>query len=285
MAELNTRDIGSGHRDCRIRAEASKMLRSVKEIHGCTVVASDGDIGAVDEVYFDDVEWKIRYLVVETGSWLTERRVLISPHSVQHTERASNIHVHLTRQHVRDSPKVDTDKPVSRQHEIEYVNYYGYPRYWDGPDLVGLSSRPSFSLIEPARNLTSVAAQLSGLREAPPHDIHFRSTRAVEGYRIEAADGRIGEVSGFLFDDDAWAIRYVTFDTRKWWPGGKTVLLATQWIDDIDWTNSTISTTLTCDAIRHSPAYDDSVVLNRGDETMLHDYYRKNGYWTAAAQL
>jgi len=75
------------------------MLRSVKEIHGCTVVASDGDIGAVDEVYFDDVEWKIRYLVVETGNWLTERRVLISPHSVQHTERASNIHVNLTRQH------------------------------------------------------------------------------------------------------------------------------------------------------------------------------------------
>lgn len=58
------------------------MLRSIRRLHGDTVRAKDGDIGHINQAYFDDDNWCIRYLVVETGDWLHDRRVLISPYSV-----------------------------------------------------------------------------------------------------------------------------------------------------------------------------------------------------------
>ena len=112
-----------------------------------------------------------------------------------------------------------------------------------------------------------------------PVDVHLHSTNAVEGYHIEVADGSIGHVSGFIFDDVAWAIRYLTVDTRNWWPGGKEVLVATRWIDLIDWVGSTVSTRLSRDAIRSSPEYDDSVPLTRDYEKRLHEFHGRDGYW------
>jgi hypothetical protein len=121
------------------------MFRSIKSLHGCVVRAFDGDIGAVNQVYFDDESWGVRYLVVETGNWLSDRQVLISLYSVEHADVASNaIHVSLTRQQVRDSPNIDAHKPVSRQHEIEYLRYYSYPTYWGGPNLWGMGAYPAF---------------------------------------------------------------------------------------------------------------------------------------------
>ena len=121
------------------------MLRSIKSLHGCTVAARDGDIGSVDDVYFDDEAWGVRYLVVDTGNWMRERQVLISPYSVKHMDRESGtVHVHLARQQVQDSPNIDTHKPVSRQHETEYLLYYGYPTYWGGLNLWGMGSSPAF---------------------------------------------------------------------------------------------------------------------------------------------
>ena len=55
------------------------MLRSLKELQGYTISATDGDIGSVHDFYFDDQHWTVRYLVVDTGGWLSGRRVLVSP--------------------------------------------------------------------------------------------------------------------------------------------------------------------------------------------------------------
>ncbi|KAE8755466.1 PRC-barrel domain containing protein [Paraburkholderia madseniana] len=257
------------------------MLRSIKSLHGCTVAARDGDIGSVDDVYFDDEAWGVRYLVVDTGNWMRERQVLISPYSAKHMDRESGtVHVHLARQQVRDSPNIDTHKPVSRQHETEYLLYYGYPTYWGGLNLWGMGSSPAFDIKDVPPDPASEALPRP---DPDPHqapvDVHLHSTNAVEGYHIEVADGSIGHVSGFIFDDVAWAIRYLTVDTRNWWPGGKEVLVATRWIDLIDWVGSTVSTRLSRDAIRSSPEYDDSVPLTRDYEKRLHEFHGRDGYW------
>ncbi|MEO6538431.1 MAG: PRC-barrel domain-containing protein, partial [Ferruginibacter sp.] len=59
------------------------MERNIKSLTGYTIGATDGEIGNVDEFYFDDKDWIIRYLVVKTGSWLFGRKVLIAPQAVQ----------------------------------------------------------------------------------------------------------------------------------------------------------------------------------------------------------
>jgi hypothetical protein len=109
------------------------MLKNANHLKGLVIRATDGEIGTVDQLYFDDETWAIRYLMIETGGWLGGRRVLISPISVVHTDwQAKRLDVALTKKRVENSPDIDTHKPVSRQHEAAYLGYYGYPNYWGG---------------------------------------------------------------------------------------------------------------------------------------------------------
>ena len=110
-------------------------------------------------------------------------------------------------------------------------------------------------------------------------DVHLRSTGKVTGYHVQASDESIGHVEGFIFDDESWAIRYLVVDTRNWWPGGKRVLVATHWIDRIDWTERKVHTTLTRNAVKTSPEYEASATIDRKYETRLHDAYGREGYW------
>ena len=97
------------------------MLRNVKDLRGYAIRATDGVIGHVDDFYFDDEAWAIRYLVVETGRWLPDRQVLISPISIGHPDwSAQLLPVFLTKAQVKGSPDIDTNKPVSRQREAMY---------------------------------------------------------------------------------------------------------------------------------------------------------------------
>jgi hypothetical protein len=263
------------------------MLRSIEGLKGNTIAARDGLLGSVDEVYFDDEAWGVRYLVVDTGNWLNGNRVLISPYCIKHTDPgAGTVSVDLTREQVRYSPGIDTRQPVSRQHEVEYLRYYGYPTYWGGRDSWGMGGFPILGPmqvspgIEPEAFETQAFEPVQLKADTPLMDVHLQSTEAVTGYHIEACDGSIGHVSGFIFDDEAWVIRYLTVDTRNWWPGGKTVLLATQWIDAVDWLGSRIATELTREAIKNCPAYDDLVPLSRTYEMALHTFHSKDGYWT-----
>src|SRR5665213_3404720 len=119
------------------------MLHNVKELEGALVEAVDGQLGTVKDLYFDDKRWAIRYMVVETGTWLKGRKVLISPNAVHRVAWDDGVmHMSLTQQQVRDSPCIATDKPVSRQQEAAHHNYYGYPNYWDGINLWGLAAFP-----------------------------------------------------------------------------------------------------------------------------------------------
>lgn len=119
------------------------MLRSAEKLQGMALTASDGAIGEVSDLYFDDESWGVRYLVVNTGTWLNGRRVLVSPVAVRDVDAPTNqIFVNLTQKQVENSPDIDTRQPVSRQHESTLLSYYGYPVYWGGPFLWGAVSTP-----------------------------------------------------------------------------------------------------------------------------------------------
>ncbi len=249
------------------------MLKSVHKLDGATVRATDGDIGSVKEVFFDDQAWVVRYLVVDTGNWLSGRRVLMSPYAVGRAAADGDfIDVSLTREQVRNSPDVDTHQPVSRRMEREMSRYYAYPDYWDGSAMWGMTPLPMLPLPD------------AGTREreeapVPAEDVHLRSSASVTGYDIQASDESIGHVKDFIFDDETWAIRYVVVDTRNWWPGGKKVLIAHRWIERIDWDEKKVHTALTREQVKNSPEYDEAAVLDRGYEQRLHQAYERPGYW------
>ncbi len=268
------------------------MLRNVNDFYGFTVAASDGLIGEVRDCYFDDQTWTIRFFVVETGSWLGGRKVLISPLALHGLDWAAKaLSASLTRERVKASPDVDTSKPVSRQHEVEQFGYYGLPFYWGEEQLWGGGPRPGMSLAgyasprppaEPQETTDFVKAQ-ARLHRARGDDPHLRSCRAIERYHIHASDGDIGHVESLLLDDETWAIRYLIVNTSDWWLGHQK-LVAPPWITDIGWLDATVSVALTRQAVKDAPTYDAKALPNPEQERGLFEHYGHTDYGNLIAK-
>ena len=262
------------------------MLRSAKDLEGYAVQATDGLIGHVKDVYFDDQQWVARYFVVETGHWLSSRKVLISPLAIGRPDwTGSLLPVSINQEQVKNSPDIDTDKPVSRQHESRHLGYYGYPNYWGwGGGLWGSGAYPGEMLANVgyggcyADYLEGQPAQDPAQAEAEHGDHHLRSCNAVMKYQIQATDGDIGHVVRLLVDEDTWAVRYMVVETGSWWVGHQ-VLIAPQWIQEVRWSDSTVAVALTRQAVKDAPWYDAAVPLSREYEMDLYRHHGRGGYW------
>lgn len=227
------------------------MLRSIKQFYGDKLVASDADIGHVKDLYFDDQQWIVRYVVVDTGSWLSKRSVLIPPHAFNNFhEYGCCLRVSLTRKQIENSPAIESHKPISRQYENEYFRYYGWPPYWQGGEMWGPGGFP----MDPPPHFqpSEQSARSSG-----PHkgdDPHLRSTKALQGYRIQTSDGEIGRVTDFLMDDRTRVIRQCVVETGHWLTG-KEIVIPTSDIDRISYEESKVFMHVTKEFILHAPEY------------------------------
>jgi len=228
------------------------MLRSVQDLFRLAVGATDGEIGTAYNLLFHDQWWMVRYLVVESGSWLNRKRVLLAPAALGTPDWGRRVApVSLSREQVRSSPDVDTDRPVSRQQEMLMNRYYGWPDYWKEGSEAG---------------------------EEEARDPHLRSAREVMGYEMRARDGEVGSVEDFLLDDETWVLRYLVVDTGHWLPGRR-ILVAPPWIERVSWAQRSVIANLEKERIEKSPAYDPPVEVSREYEATLYDYYGQGKYW------
>jgi uncharacterized protein YrrD len=214
------------------------MLHHINDLYEKKLSAKDGEIGHVKDFYFDDKSWALRYLVVNTGTWLTGRLVLLSPHALGSLEtRAEALHVNLTRKQIENSPSIAAHRPVSRQYEEGYYQYYGWPAYWEGGGMWGAAGFP-------------VAPNPPNTQARPHHghnqrdDIHLHSTTAVKGYHLQAADGQVGAVSDFNVNDKTWAIESLLIETGHWYAHQK-ILIPTAEIERLSYEESKVVTRLT----------------------------------------
>jgi hypothetical protein len=187
---------------------------------------------------------------------------------------------------VRNSPSVDTDRPVSRQQELELNHYYAWPYYWTAPMLgagyIGAAAAPTAAALRAemsAKDRTMGASPRettveADMREAAKGDPHLRSAHEVRGYKIEARDGSIGHVEDFLIEDNTWAVRHLLVDTRNWWPGKK-VLVPLSDIREIDWANSRLHIALAREEIKAGPEFDPSRPLAVDYSDRLEAHYQK----------
>jgi len=242
------------------------QLRRMRELKSFTLRATDGDIGSLEELYFDDKSWAVRYLVVNTGSWLLGRRVLLAPMAVAGVEEAHRVvRIKLTRDQIETGPPVDIVKPISRAYEEEYYRHFQWAPYWQ-PGLM------------PGTNPLVYPTTPPLIVDKPPLDEeqlahpHLRRSAEVAGYSIQASDGMIGHVEDVIVDDEGWVVRYFEVDTRNWLPGKK-VLVAPAWIDYISWADQSVVMTLTQEAIQSAPPYDPSKVITPEYEVELLKHY------------
>jgi hypothetical protein len=245
------------------------MLQPGLAFKGFSIEASDGRIGTVSDFLFDDTSWKLRWLVVDTGGWMQERKLLLHPSAIEKADtEARALLVKLTRDQVEKSPNLASDEPVSLQMEHGLYGYYGIDPLWGGAYYGGNAIATPISA--PHYDGAEMAVGLRGPHA--PGDPHLRSLAEVTGYNIHANDGPIGHIESFLIDDESWDIRYLVADTRNWW-FGRHVLLSPAAIQHIAWDLHKVDLNLTCYKIKGSPPWDAAGLLSRAYEQLLHSYY------------
>jgi hypothetical protein len=260
------------------------MLIVGSVLKGYAIEASDGRIGAVETFLFDDVTWKIRWLVIDTGHWLTGRKVLVHPSAIglpDHERR--HLPVNLSKAQVEASPDIQQDQPVTMQLQSRLYDYYGWDPYW-GADYygggltgLGMTSLGMTGLAMPFLGQAAPMDAVATQRGSDDGDPHLRSMTAVRGCHIHATDGSIGHVENFLIDDAAWSIRYLIVDTRNWWPGAH-VLISPYAVQSIDWSDNQVRLNVTRDQVKASPPWDPIANVDHTYERRLHNHYGWPGY-------
>ncbi|MEO7313289.1 MAG: PRC-barrel domain-containing protein [Chitinophagaceae bacterium] len=240
------------------------MQCNIKSLIGYVLGAKDGEIGKVTEFYFDDNDGTVRYLIVKTGSWLFGRNVLVSPQAVQSIDyEKKEFIVNLTKEQVKDSPDIDTDKPVSRQQEIDLYGHYAWQRYGGNGFYAG-----SVWSVLPAEIELNTATTINedGTEKEMDYDLHLRSTSTLHGYHIEAIDGEFGYISDFVVDCETWKILYLVVDTHHLF-GGKKVMITVDHIKEINWEHSKVVLNIPIDIVKRSPLFDEAEYHNPKSET------------------
>ena len=251
------------------------MLWKSSATVGFAISAKDGALGTVSDMLFDDSSWMIRWLVVDTGGWLSGRKVLLPPSVLEHMDAtARELSVTLTKKQIEDSPEIDTDQPVSRQAETNIYDHYGWTPYWGNgvfTDAYGFVGGPGALGVMPSKGLMErEAASAALVRDYA--DPHLRSVGAVTGYHVHATDGEIGHVKAFLVDDKDWKIAYLIVDTRNWWPG-KEVLISPLSVLSIEWREKLLSVSVDRQKVRGSPEYGETTTVDGPYGDRFEAYY------------
>jgi hypothetical protein len=256
------------------------MLIVGSALKGYAIEANDGRLGTVTTFLFDDKTWKIRWLVVDVGHWLTDRQVLIHPSAIGKPDYEMRLlPVDLTKAQVEASPDIRQDQPVTMQMEAEIRTYYdwntGRGLDYYGAGIGGFATDGGSGTSSPVGDGAKAADTLQpGLDEGDPH---LRSMTALHGYHIRATDGSIGHVENFLVEDDTWTVSYLIIDTRNWWPGAH-VLISPYAVQSIEWGDHEVRLNVSREQVRASPPWNPVEVVEQTYERELHDHYGWRGY-------
>ena len=248
------------------------MLRSTKDLEKYTASVRDGDIGSMYTFLFSENDFRIRYMVVETGKWIPDRRVLIHPsHLVKILNKERTVVLDLTRDQVDRAPEIEDEEPAHMEGErrrLDRLSTVMWEPIFQQPG--GVPYYPNYLALD---------LDVGKRSEEDEVETNIRSTNELEGYDIEATDGKIGHVEDFIADvGESWRIRYLVVDTKDILPSKK-VIISPDWIEDIDWGVREVKVDHTKEEIKKSPEYDPSVPVNRKYEKVLYDYYGRPKYW------
>lgn len=262
------------------------MLLRAKVLMGVDLDASGERVGTVKDVYFDDGAWGVRYLVIDTGGWLSRHEVLMVPACLEASSMgAEALTTRLTRKQVEESPPLTADMPVSRQYEERLHTHYGWSPYWAmapfpmaGMYMYPVATAPVVgdpSLPREAREMMD--------RLKDQGDPNLRSCDEVTGYHIKGLDGDVGHVEDFLIDTSDWRVTHLVVDTRNWLPG-KHVVIDIGAIESIAWDDRAVTVRLSQDEIKASPEYDPNSAIDEAYQARLSAYYQTRGRSRYAAE-
>ena len=252
------------------------MLQVISPLKGFSVEASDGRIGTVVDFLFDEVSWKLRWLVIDCGTWLRGRKTLIHPSAISQEDlERQHFVVSLTKAQVEGGPALAEDQPVSQQMENQLYTYYGWDPLWGGANLSAIPGAMASPLMGPpymGLGPIDEAEAPRGGAMSRGTDPHLRSVVEVIGYRVHAVDGEIGHIENLMLDGADWSVRYLIVDTRNWWFGQR-VLISPFAVKTIDWFDRHVELNVSCEVVKTSPPWDPLAAVNDEYAKRLHKHY------------
>lgn len=258
------------------------MLRSVKSLKNYSLAAKDGHIGHLLTLYFDDQNWSVKYLVVDTGNWLPGKKILLTSNVVGEPDWADkSIFVSLTKNQILTSPTLDTNIPVSEQHKKHENIFQGAMHFF-----IHNETQKQKSFAEELRIETDVpemGAEILDIKHDEVHgksfDPHLRSCQRIKGYHIQTLDKELGHIEDFIIDDETWEIKQIVVATKNWVPG-RMVMCPPDLVTQIDCEVSKICLNITAADLYHLPEFDVHLPANKVMETRFYDYAGKPMYWS-----
>lgn len=250
------------------------MLWNASALKGYPIKATDGELGTVCDLMYEESNWAIRWVVVDTGDWLSGRLVVLPVAVVgQPDPEAHCVPARLTMKQVEQSVGVDSvrtgnsDSLDCEQENLPQGRDHYIWGHHDGntPPAIALDPR----VLSGATRATADMAVARG-------DGHVSSISAITGYSIEATDGHIGHAEDFLIDTALWQVRYLIVHTSRWWPSEK-LLVSPLSVERIDRHESTIHIAETRQRVKDSPPYIAADTVDGAFEELFHTYYGLRG--------
>ncbi len=244
-----------------------KMKRSLKELLGYTLEIKDGNKGKTKDFLFDEKTWIIRYMEADFGNWLESKRVLIPRVFLKPPIWEDRLFpVDISQSDIEKCPDIEDKLTVSRQYEEEMHKHYQTNPYWGG------AVAASRGLLFPPR---PIGIPKKAVAEDESKSI-LRSFNQVEGYHIQAINGKLGHIDDIIIDDTDWQIVYLIVDTKNWLPWSKKVVISADWMDDISYLKKEIKIRLKIETIKNAPEYQSNDNISLQYEKSLYDYYSQS---------
>jgi uncharacterized protein YrrD len=219
------------------------MQQHVKRLLGNEIRGTEGEMGNVADLYFDDRTWAVRYLVVDTGGWFSGTQALLSPGVVCLPEGdGMGLPTTITREQIMGGPDVSARLPLSREKEAELALYYG----WEPPmpeEVPGTASQEAGPQVGGEREIREIEGEW-----------HLRSVNELIAYTVYAEDGECGEVDDFLLKEGEWSIACLVVDTGRWLLS-RNVLLSTAHIRQIIPADRAVHVDMSKESINNLPEY------------------------------
>ncbi len=232
--------------------------------------ASDKEVGKVRDFLFDDHLWTVRYVVVETGKWLHEKEVLISPSKLGEPDWGKmTIPLMCASSEVEKAPGIYDDLPVSMREKIDLSRYEIWSPSWPlfGTAVTGVPISPVHSGTKTEKEDDPIVG-----------DPHLRSVHEVAGYKVVTSEGESARVEDFIVETGAWVIRYFVIELYPQYTE-KRVLVSPEWVEDINWGEASVHLDLDRQTLIESPDFDPEAPINKVYEAKVYDFYGRPKYW------
>lgn len=228
-------------------------LYQVSDLRQMDLSAADGRVGSIEEIFVDDLDWQVRYLLVDDAEWISRSEKLLVPTlAVDEVEdQQQTIWAQLTRDQIANSPSLPVDEPVSRQYETEFYRYYRWPHYWQQYPR-GMSDKPDTQADKTLVN----AAEL-------------------QRYEVFCEDELLGHVSGLVIDVSDWRLRYIEVTGNGspecvW-------LIRPDWIAEVSRSSRSMRLNVPLAKMETAPPYNPGRPIDAEYEQRLLQHYGERG--------